>query len=130
MEHCRLAGLPDLDQDNSFVSSYLLNWINSTIFKYGFDGIRFDTLPEVKKPFWQDFNRAAGVFAVGEVNNGDVDLVSPYQGQALDSVLSYPLFFHATPGIFSLRGPNHNSEQQAGLFGKVCGHNYPWSVFG
>jgi len=45
---------------------------------YGFDGIRIDTCPEVKKPFWKEFNVAAGVFAMGEVFNGDPAYVGPF----------------------------------------------------
>lgn len=47
VEYCRLADLPDLDQDNSYVRSYLKNWISNLTTKYGFDGYRIDTIPEV-----------------------------------------------------------------------------------
>jgi glycosidase len=30
--------------------------------KYGFDGIRIDTIPEVPKGFWAEYGAAAGVF--------------------------------------------------------------------
>ena len=92
-EHCRLAGLPDLNQDNGWVAGQLTSWIKGIVEKYNFDGIRVDTVPEVKPTFWKSFNQAAGTFAIGEVFNGDINYVSPYQGQALDSVLSYPIFF-------------------------------------
>ena len=49
--------------------------------------------PQVNKPFWKSFNQAAGVYAVGEVYNGNIQYVSGYQSQALDAVLSYPMFF-------------------------------------
>lgn len=93
VQHCRLAGLPDLDQDNPFVSQQLLAWVHSAVSTFGFDGIRVDTTPEVNKAFWKQWNQAAGTYAVGEVFNGDVGYVSSYQGSALDGVLSYPLFF-------------------------------------
>ena len=92
-EHCRLAGLPDLNQDNSFVSSMLNTWIKSLVSDFNFDGIRVDTVPEVKPAFWHTFNEAAGCYAVGEVFNGDPKYVAPFQGAALDGILSYPMFF-------------------------------------
>ena len=47
VEFCRLAGLPDLDQENSYVANTLTAWIQNTVETYGFDGIRIDTVPEV-----------------------------------------------------------------------------------
>ena len=94
------------------MANNLTQWINSLVNTYGFDGIRVDTVPEVRgsaglldypcsippcpqvnKPFWKSFNQAAGVYAVGEVYNGNIQYVSGYQSQALDAVLSYPMFF-------------------------------------
>ena len=95
VEWCRLANLPDLDQSNSFVDTYLVNWIKDTVSSYGFDGIRIDTTPEVPKSFWDDYVAASGVYAVGEVFNGNIQYVASYtkpQGP-LDGALSYPLFF-------------------------------------
>lgn len=76
MEVCRLAGLPDLDQDNAFVRKTLLDWIRGVIQKFSFDGIRIDTVPHVKKDFWKEYAAAAGVYQVGEVLNGDIGYVS------------------------------------------------------
>ncbi|KYQ93843.1 putative alpha-amylase [Tieghemostelium lacteum] len=92
VELCRLAGLPDLDQDNPFVLETLLTWIKNMTSFYQFDGLRIDTVPEVHETFWTLYNEAAGCYAVGEVYNGDVSYVSYYQNY-LDAVLSYPMFF-------------------------------------
>ena len=75
-EVCRLANLPDLNQSNSFVRSTLKSWVNDTISKYGFDGIRVDTTPEVPMDFWAEYSRSAGVFSIGEVFNGNPQYVS------------------------------------------------------
>ncbi|EGG15229.1 putative alpha-amylase [Cavenderia fasciculata] len=92
VEICRLAGLPDLDQNNTFVRETLVSWIHNITQFYGFDGIRVDTVPEVQQDFWSDYCQAADMYSVGEVYNGDVQYVAPYQ-QYLDGLLSYPLFF-------------------------------------
>jgi len=54
--------LPDLDQSNDYVRSYLKNWVKGIVDKYGFDGIRIDTIPEVPKDFWSEYGQSAGVF--------------------------------------------------------------------
>ncbi len=92
VEVCRLDNLPDLDQSNSYVSSTLINWIKSTVSKYGFDGIRCDTVPEVAKDFWSQYGQAAGVYQVGEVFNGDPKYVAGYQGP-LTATLNYPMYY-------------------------------------
>jgi len=91
VEHCRLAGLPDLNQTNPFVKNYLINWVNTSIQTYQFDGLRVDTVPEIAEDFWVDFQKAVEVYAVGEVFS-DLSCCVSYQN-ALDGVLSYPLFF-------------------------------------
>lgn len=55
VEYCRLANLPDLDQDNAFVRQTLLTWVKDTVQKFNFDGIRIDTVPHVKKDFWKEY---------------------------------------------------------------------------
>jgi alpha-amylase len=92
IEYCRLAGLADLDQSNSYVSDYLANWVKNMIQTYNIDGIRIDTIPEVQKDFWKKYVDSAGVYAVGEVFNGDMNYLAgyvPYVG----AVLNYPFFF-------------------------------------
>ena len=62
VEYCRLANLPDLNQDNQFVRDTLKEWVNHVINEYKFDGIRVDTVPEVKREFWTEYAESAGVF--------------------------------------------------------------------
>jgi len=92
VEHCRLAGLPDLDQSNPTVSNALYSWIANLTKTYNIDGYRIDTVPEVSASFWPGFQKSAGVYCVGEVFDGRVDYVANYQN-AMDGVLSYPLYF-------------------------------------
>lgn len=92
VETCRLSNLPDLDQNNEFVRSTLLNWVGSLKKNYDFDGLRIDTVCEVHPDFWIEFSTAAGMYTIGEVFNGDISYVSQYQ-QYMDGMLSYPLYF-------------------------------------
>ena len=53
------------------------------------DGLRIDSSSEVDKAFFPPFESAAGVYAVGEVFNGDPAYVCPYQNY-VSGVLNYP----------------------------------------
>ena len=92
IEHCRLDGLVDLDQDNPYVRATLLDWIDQLVHNYSIDGLRIDTATEVKPAFWQEWQLRAGVYAFGEVFDSDVQFCAMYQGP-LNATLSYPLFF-------------------------------------
>jgi alpha-amylase len=92
VENCRLCGLPDLKQENDWVTQKLLEWIHDLVQKYNLDGIRIDTIMEVPKWFWDKFRTSAGVFQIGEAFNGDPGYVADYQNH-LDSVFNYPLYY-------------------------------------
>ena len=92
VENCRLSGLPDLAQENSYVRGYLKDWIKNLVNTYSFDGIRIDTIPEVPKDFWTEYGQAAGVFQMGENFNGDPAYVGPYQDH-LTGVFNYPMYY-------------------------------------
>lgn len=92
VENCRLAGLPDLKQEDSYVRSYLKNWIHNLVQKYGFDGIRIDTIPEVPKDFWREYGQSAGVFQMGECFNGNSGYVGDYQNY-VEGMFNYPMYY-------------------------------------
>ena len=92
VENCRLADLPDLDQSQSWVRKYLIDWIKYHVTKYGFDGIRIDTVPHIEKSFWTEYTQSAGVFSIGEVFNGNDGYLGPYQN-TMDSLLNYGMYF-------------------------------------
>ena len=92
VENCRLAGLPDLKQEDSFVRSYLKTWIHNLVNTYGFDGIRIDTIPEVPKDFWREYGQSAGVFQMGECFNGGSSYVGDYQNY-IDGLFNYPMYY-------------------------------------
>ena len=92
VENCRLCDLPDLKQENNWVTQTLCDWITDLVKKYDFDGIRIDTIPEVPKWFWDKFSKAAGVYQLGEVFNGNPSYVAGYQGH-VDGLFNYPLYY-------------------------------------
>lgn len=92
IETCRTSGLPDLNQTRADVAGPLLAWVAEVVQKFGFDGLRIDTVPEIAPSFWGTFQSAAGVYAFGEVYTDDFACIGTYNSK-LDGVLSYPLFF-------------------------------------
>lgn len=92
VEHCRLAGLPDLNQENSYVREYLLKWVESIRDNYSIDGLRLDTACEVSKDFWDDLTRRSGLYIVGEVFSGNIGYVADYQNH-LPALLNYPIYY-------------------------------------
>ncbi len=70
----------------------LKGWIKNAVETYGFDGIRIDTTPEVPGDFWSEYTASAGVFSIGEVDNGDPSYNARYQGPE-DATLNYPMYY-------------------------------------
>lgn len=54
------------------------------------DGLRIDTVKHVEKEFWPGFVEAAGVYAVGEVFQGDPAYTCAYQ-EYVPGVLNFPM---------------------------------------
>ena len=92
IEYCRIAGLPDLDTENSAVVTALNNWIKWLVAEYQFDGVRIDTVKHVRKSFWPDFAWASGVYTVGEVWDGSPDYLAGYDG-LMGGLLDYATYY-------------------------------------
>ena len=54
------------------------DWVHNLIEEYDVDGLRVDTVPEVPKWYWDQFSAAHGVYAIGEVFNGNIDYNAGY----------------------------------------------------
>jgi glycosidase len=101
--------LPDMNQENPLVATYLIQnaiwWVESA----GLDGLRIDTFPYVSRSFWHDFHAQLHelfprLTTVGEVMNEDPTIVSYFAGGAVhagvDTGLDTPFDY---PGYFALR---------------------------
>jgi alpha-amylase len=121
LDHCWLAGLPDLNQDNQNTRKILKDWIKWLVDTFKIDGLRIDTAIFVKSPFWREFSDAAGVYTIGEADNGDPNFVAQYQGP-MDATLNYPMFF-TLRDVFqsgkSAYGIKSRIQEEASLFSDV-----------
>ena len=56
----------------------MLTWIKDLVTKFGFDGIRIDTVSHVEKQFWTEFQEAAGTYCMGEVLRTNITSTAEY----------------------------------------------------
>ena len=63
--------LPDVNTELPNVYKTLYLWIRQLVETYSIDGLRLDTVKHIRKSFWPQFCKSAGVFAIGEVLDGD-----------------------------------------------------------
>ncbi|KAI9315827.1 a-amylase [Dichotomocladium elegans] len=93
VEQCWVADvLPDINTEDDSNVEKLNDIVSTWVQKYGFDGIRIDTVKHVRKDFWPGYQSAAGVFATGEVFDGNPATVADYQNY-MDSVINYPIYY-------------------------------------
>ncbi|KAJ5368735.1 uncharacterized protein N7496_008495 [Penicillium cataractarum] len=96
VEDCWLGdttvSLPDLNTESESVQNIWYSWVGSLVSNYSIDGLRIDTVKHVQKDFWSDYNKAAGVYCVGEVFDGDASYTCPYQ-EVMDGLLNYPMYY-------------------------------------
>jgi alpha-amylase len=99
------VSLPDLRTEDSDVLNEWESWITALVANYSIDGLRVDSAREVDTAFFPPFQSAgmscrdhgsdlkltctAGVYIVGEVDDGDPNVVCPFQ-QYMSGVLNYP----------------------------------------
>ncbi len=98
--------MPDLNQENPLVSSYLIQnalwWVETA----NLDGIRLDTFPYVDRAFWHNFHATLhGAYphltTVGEIFHRDPEVNSFFAGGAehrgvdtgLDTPFDFPVYF-------------------------------------
>ncbi|KAF5021627.1 hypothetical protein F66182_6327 [Fusarium sp. NRRL 66182] len=92
VERCSIAGLPDINTENGSIRTVLQDWVRWLVSEYGFDGIRIDTVKHVEKDFWPGFTSAAGVYAIGEVFDGNPDYLAGYTG-VMPGLLNYAIYY-------------------------------------
>ncbi|OJJ48020.1 hypothetical protein ASPZODRAFT_131669 [Penicilliopsis zonata CBS 506.65] len=87
-----IVSLPDLNTTMSVVQEIWYSWVADLVKNYSVDGLRIDSVLEVQPSFFPDYQSSAGVYCVGEVDDGDPALDCPYQ-EYLDGILNYPIYY-------------------------------------
>jgi alpha-amylase len=112
--------LPDLKTEDSGVQNIFDSWIAQLVQNYTIDGLRIDTAKHVNTGFWQPFLQAAGgIYAVGEVLDGDPKYVCPYQNY-MPGVLNYPTYYTITQAFQSTGGSIANLVNGVNQMKSTC----------
>lgn len=94
LEHCKLYGLPDYNQENPVVWQALMQWARDHVDSYGFDGIRVDAARHMPREFLQHIpDNGPPMPAYFEVVQPELGYVSSYAFGDYGAVYNYPLYF-------------------------------------
>ncbi|KAH2069768.1 hypothetical protein KXV52_001183 [Aspergillus fumigatus] len=86
------VALPVLNTGDASVATMIGDWIKQFVGNYSIDGLRIDAALHMDDDYVEGFSKAAGLFTIGEVSNGDTSLVCKYEN-LVSSVLNYPLYY-------------------------------------
>jgi alpha-amylase len=97
VENGRLAGLPDLAQENAETENYLLEMAKWWIEETDIDGYRLDTVKHVPKWFWEKFAKEVksvkeDFFLIGEVWHNDPRYIAEYNKVGIQAFVDYPFY--------------------------------------
>lgn len=98
-----IVALADLRTEDSDVLDTWTDWIQEVVANFSIDGIRLDSALQVDFNFTPVFEAASGVYLMGEVFNGDPNVVIPYQ-QYMSGLLNYPVYYYVTQAFESTSG--------------------------
>ncbi|KUI56593.1 Alpha-amylase A type-3 [Cytospora mali] len=101
------VSLPDLRTEDTDVLDTFNDWIEEVVANYTIDGIRLDSAQQLNYNFTPSFEAAAGVYLVGEIFNGDPDVVTPYQ-QYMSGMMNYPTYYRIFQAFESTSGSISN----------------------
>ena len=92
VEQCWLGDskmpLADINTEDTNIVNTWNTWIGDLVKNYSVDGVRIDTVKHVRKDFWPDFTKSAGVFTIGEVLDNRTTYVTDYTRKPLDYLSS------------------------------------------
>ncbi|EME83175.1 glycoside hydrolase family 13 carbohydrate-binding module family 20 protein [Pseudocercospora fijiensis CIRAD86] len=86
------VSLPDLRTEDTAVQNGFNQWITQLVANYSIDGLRLDSAMQVNQAFWPGFVKASGVYAVGEVLDGNPTSFCTWQSY-MPGALNYPNYF-------------------------------------
>ncbi|KAL2066610.1 hypothetical protein VTL71DRAFT_2681 [Oculimacula yallundae] len=87
-----IVSLPDLRTENTDVLNVWTSWITNLVSKYKIDGIRLDSAQQLNNAFLAPFEKAAGVYVIGEVFNGNPSYVCAYQ-KDVTGLMNFPAYY-------------------------------------
>ncbi|EME39333.1 glycoside hydrolase family 13 protein [Dothistroma septosporum NZE10] len=86
------VSLPDLRTEDPSIQNTFNAWISQLVSNYSIDGLRLDSAMSVNQNFWTTFVAASGVYAVGEVLDGDPTTMCAWQSY-MPGTLNYATYY-------------------------------------
>ncbi|ORY87713.1 glycoside hydrolase superfamily [Protomyces lactucae-debilis] len=120
------VALLDVKTEDSGIRSTYQNWIKNIQATYNVDGMRIDALKSIEIPFFPDFQKAAGMFGLGENYQADPTMNCAYQ-PAVDGLLNFPLYYGA---LFAFNGTGGGMDNLAMLIKANSGNCTDVSLLG
>ncbi|KAF2166514.1 carbohydrate-binding module family 20 protein [Zasmidium cellare ATCC 36951] len=87
-----VVSLPDLKTEDKTVQTMFNEWIPQLVQNYSIDGLRLDSAMQVNQDFWPSFISSSGVYAIGEVFDGNPNTFCTYQNY-MPGMLNYAAYF-------------------------------------
>ncbi|PIB03036.1 Alpha-amylase A type-3 [Cercospora beticola] len=84
--------LPDLRTEDAAVQQRFQSWITQLVSNYSIDGLRLDSAMQTDQQFWPGFVSASGVYAIGEVLDGNPNTLCKWQNY-MPGALNYPVYY-------------------------------------
>ncbi|KAK4615785.1 Alpha-amylase A type-3 [Fulvia fulva] len=88
----KIVSLPDLRTEDQAVQETLNTWIKQLVSNYSIDGLRLDSAMSVNPSFWPTFVASSGVYAVGEVLDGNPTTMCAWQGY-MPGTINYAAYY-------------------------------------
>ena len=87
------VALPDLYTEHEDVQDMLTSWANEVIKTYSIDGLRIDAAKHINNASLENFQNNVDIFMTGEVLQREVETICNYQGNYINSVPNYPIYY-------------------------------------
>ena len=109
VENGWLAGLPDFNQANPEVMSYLIDMSKYWIREAGIDGFRLDTVKHVQKEYLTQYVEAIKAdypdfFMIGEIFDSRAFFIDGYSDTGIDGFLDFPMYYGISNSIGKDKG--------------------------
>ena len=132
MRQCWLGSshvpLADLRTEDPEVQDMFGMWIREMVANYSIDGLRIDTSINVDPEFFINFVDAAGVFATGEVMQGDASVACEW-ADTIGSILNYPIYYTLTRAFESSEGSINDLVRTIESVKEICPNSTSFGSF-
>ena len=123
-----IVPLADLRTEDQDVQDMFSEWISGMVKNYSIDGLRIDTSINVNPSFFTDFVKSAGVFATGEIMEGDCPLACEWE-KTIGSILNYIVYYPLIRAFQDAQGSINDLVETINAVKSICGDPTAFGTF-